>query len=1217
MELQNKIYKSLLLTAGAFLFINTTATAQTATQNYISTRAPRVPITTNARLDQLTPVKDSVMTTVQYIDGLGRLLQTVQRQASPAGYDIIQPNAYDAYGREPVKYLPYVNSTTNYATYRLDALGDTTGVKAFYNPSKSTTEGNRSSGVVITPYPFATTVFEASPLNRPVEQGATGAAWQVNGTPGAGSGNNTRRLLYLTNDQVGTFSTSDVSSANGGSRKAALYKAAINANGSRSLKRAGNSETYLSGQLVVTVSRGENWKPADGCFGSSEEYKDKNGRVVLNRTYNIRQGATPAAEMLSTYYVYDDLNNLCFVLPPGARPDSVAAISQATIDTRCYQYRYDARNRLTQKRVPGKGWEFVIYNRANKAIATQDSVQRMKATQEWTITKYDAVGRAVLTATYQYGATPGADNRAAVQSAADAVTPLWESPISTGTGYTSNAWPVTVAQVLSTNYYDTYSNIPLLPSMYNQLANTLYTKRTTGLLTATKTLVLNTAGDYLWSVPYYDEDGQVIRTFTQHYVGGSSALSQYNYDDVTTGYNFAKQVTSNYRLHYIANTAKTARIQKLLSSEAYSYDHMGRRRSGASQLQDTTNTIQPPVRVSLASYNELGQLIKKGLHAVNGTSNFLQNVDYRYNPRGWLTNINNPALTADFGVTNTDSNDQFGIELKYDNAATPEYNGNIGSSTVKTVAVAGTTYPALNYNYTYDKLNRLTDAISTTAIPNDGFYNESLSYDQMGNIQTLKRYDKNGTNAQLIDNLTYTYVSGNKVDRIDDAGTATGFNNTASQAGEYTYDGNGSQLIDLNKGLTQSYNMLNLPQTAVKSGVSVAYIYDAAGGRLRKLSTSGSITTVTEYVNGIQYEYSGATPTISFIQTEEGRARKSPAGYKYEYDLKDHLGDTRLTTTWNPADVNQLTPLTLQRNDYYAFGYTIQSTQYAVYPKNQYLYNHKELQEETWLYDYGARQYDPAIGRWTSVDPLAGKSMRWSPYNYVEDNPVIKVDPDGMESQQVQDWEGNWHTVQTKTIYQKPADEGNGEKPTFFQRIMAMFGISLNPPSSSQEAVEKEKANDKFNFYKEQAEESYRKMDETYGSIPFVGGTYNYSKGMVNHDNKYIIYGAGSLLFDSVGGEFLKGGGTSLTRLLESLGFSPSKAKVFFGWGKGTALTKTLEDFTKEELLANGWTKENLVKLARTYNEQIVKAQLKGPTGNPAALIRRDQAMALARRFFK
>ena len=132
---------------------------------------------------------------------------------------------------------------------------------------------------------------------------------------------------------------------------------------------------------------------------------------------------------------------------------------------------------------------------------------------------------------------------------------------------------------------------------------------------------------------------------------------------------------------------------------------------------------------------------------------------------------------------------------------------------------------------------------------------------------------------------------------------------------------------------------------------------------------------------------------MEYIHTSEGRIRANET-FAYDYYLKDHLGNTRVVFTEENNTAKEL-----QVSNYYPFGMRFGQAQtlQTAEGTNQYLYNGKELQEDFNLdwYDYGARMYDGALGRFMSIDPLAEQFNSWTPYHYVHNSPINLIDPDG------------------------------------------------------------------------------------------------------------------------------------------------------------------------------------------------------------------------------
>ena len=351
-------------------------------------------------------------------------------------------------------------------------------------------------------------------------------------------------------------------------------------------------------KLAVKVKKDENW--ISGKAGTTEEYKDKYGRVVLIRTFNDNNGTI---EKISTYYVYDNFGNIVYVLSPNANPDAGNIGSDAMANF-CYQYIFDSNNRLTAKKLPGIDWVFMTYNKQDQIVATQDGNQRNKTPQEWSITKYDGLGRILISGVWQHpGSIAGTDYSATVQGYVDGQQKSWDNPTGLSNG-NSVTWPASWLTTLIQNYYDAYPTN--LPSVYvaNQSDKSIHTQ---GLLTATQTSVLNDPGNMLWMAIYYDDNGRVIKSYKQHYLGGSPQYSVNNYDVVTNNYNFSNAVISSTRDHYIASTIGTPAVSII---NHYAFDNAGRKQQVWEQI-NTPGHQGDNILIVQSDYNEPGQMVMK------------------------------------------------------------------------------------------------------------------------------------------------------------------------------------------------------------------------------------------------------------------------------------------------------------------------------------------------------------------------------------------------------------------------------------------------------------------------------------------------------------------------------------------------------------------------------------------------------------------------------
>ncbi len=909
---------------------------------------------------------------ISYVDGFGRPIQSIVAAGSPNGKDIVSFARYDLYGRQPKQYLPYEAATSTGAYTAMSAVeGDQLN---FYLPG--TAAAKKIAG---DSYPYSESSFEPSPLGRVLTMGGVGDGFQL--------GQHWKTLSYRNN----------VSGDN-------VHKWVLGTN-------ATSTTNYIADELTVSEVADENNLTSNTNF-TSKIFKDKLGRVILKRQPGN----------LDTYYVYDNIGNIVFIVPPKA----IAKMNALSYNTSLtphliYQFWYDVKNRIIRKKVPGATEVYMVYDPLDRIVLTQDGNMRNSNGTKWAYVKYDNANRVIIQGVYTHGSVLDQPNMQAYVNNVTlnpcydvGSTTYYEERAATASGYSNHCFPINDTEERGYNYFDDYDfdfdgNPDYSKEDQGLTGEAMATGLTYGLATGSKRKILGsgTPGTWLVDISFYDKYYHVIQ------VRSNNQQKTDVTDHVTNVINFSGQALEAKQVKTINNPSNRNYTRVLEIKTRYEYDDMGR----LLKIKQTNPDVAE-VTVAKYEYNALGQLVDKKLHSIDNGATYLQSVDMRYNIRGQLLSINNSAKNVNTN-NNDETNDVFGMEILYDKldtdlGNTQNYVGMI--SAIKWSAVSPATNTAeRSFKYGYDNLYRLTAATyqektGSAWTQNQGDFNEIFSYDENGNIATMERWARfvgSGSKTK-IDQLTYSYKSSDLENQLKDITdqvttytTGYGYRNftNTGNTDPYSYDDNGNLTGDLKKGTTISYNEMSKPTLIqISSTKKVEYIYDAAGTRLRKIVTDNSNVKTIDYMGGVVTE----NEILSYYSMAEGRVRNDGDNLGYdivpvmEYFISDHQGNTRVSFE---RDANTGLAKLSQENSYYAFGMQMAGS-YMPTNANKKLYNAgSEWQDDIeGLADYYStffREYDPVIGRFNGVDPKSEKFESWSTYHYSYNNPVNFNDPMG------------------------------------------------------------------------------------------------------------------------------------------------------------------------------------------------------------------------------
>ena len=841
--------------------------------SYVRTREALGPIQDTV-IFNAAPYSD-VKEKTDYVDGLGKPLQTVVRQFSPGTNpkDLVSPVIYDQFGREMYKYLPYISSNSD-GKINMDP----------FNAEKSFLQSAFPGEQVF----YSKTVFENSPLSRVEKIFAPGNSWA--GSEGsqsekaitkkylANNGNDHIQIWTVSNDPL-TYSNDDVNT---------------------NIPSTNAGVEYAPGTLYKSVLIDEN-------NNAVVEYKDEEGRIILRKVQSgaITSDFSGYDGFLCTYYVYDDFNQLRFVIPPKAveaiRPSWL--LTSDVINELCFRYEYDSRKRMTAKKIPGASWNYMVYDKRNRLVYLQDG--NLKENSNWLAYLYDELNRTVLTGMVTYAGNADAlqgdvnniptsyngetiqvenpvvvdlfvDSRQpglSIYQASNSITFNPEFETESGAEFETNISFGTTGSVQSIDVTGNLTSldlgfIPLIQLFYDdyswtnkqysppvaETGNNLHPDpvlsasdqlkvQTKGLTTGMKIRIIEDPnnleiGNWLTTVDFFDFKQRIAQIQSDNYKGGT---------DVTSNtYDF----TGKLLFTLLSHTNPAAQNGYLNLGTLFKYDPGGRLLEVRKKSYDQSfEVLLGETVVAKNEYDELGQLKKKELGRFdnldgNDYSPPIESLEYTYNIRGWLNGINKNYSNDENGVDHW-----FGMELNYDwGFSNNQFNGNISGTKWRSKG----DLQRRSFGFTYDNLNRLmgadfcqhngTNYVDNALVNFDFMTGDGIdplsAYDLNGNILSMKQWGLKLANSDLIDDLSYNYEFNgssntnklkNVIDSRNDVQSVLGDfrsssyymtllnQNKTSSAIDYTFDANGNLTKDLNKDIGSlssegiRYNHLNLP----------------------------------------------------------------------------------------------------------------------------------------------------------------------------------------------------------------------------------------------------------------------------------------------------------------------------------------------------------------------------------------------------------------------